>query len=211
MSTAGDSVIYERISRPAIKAWSELKYYWYADLYRYSGKTGVKQYLHALLRNTGYQYTFLMRLCTYLSQNKGNIWKKAGFRLFYEIFRLFSIILSVEIAYNTRIGAGLYIPHIIGIVVHQDTVIGKNCHLSQNVTIGQLNRGEKKGSPLIGDNVYIAPGAVVIGNIKIGHNVVIGANSVVNKDIPENAVVGGIPATILSFKGSQDYIVRTDY
>lgn len=93
-----------------------------------------------------------------------------------------------------------------GIVVNPLVKIGKNCNLSQGVTIGQLNRGIKKGVPVIGNNVYIGPGAKVIGNIKIGDNVAIGANSVVVDDVPNNSVVIGVPAKIVSQKGSTGYI-----
>ncbi len=211
MSTSEDNPALEKTAAPAVSGWRLLKFHWYADLYRYTGRTGFKQYLHALFRNNSYKYTFLMRLCTYLSQNRNNILKKIAFRFFYEIFREYAFESGIEIEYTTQIGSGLYIPHMIGIVVHMEAVIGKNCHISQNVTIGQLNRGDRKGSPTIGDNVYIAPGAVIIGKIQIGNNVVIGANSVVNHDLPDNAVAAGMPAKIISMKGSQDYIVRTDY
>jgi serine O-acetyltransferase len=208
---ADNAITIDREADYRISDWAKLKYNWYADLYRYTGKPNKRAYFHALLRNNSYQYTFLMRLCSYLSQNKKNIFNKIAFRFFYEIFRHHSLKSCVEIFHYTKIGTGLYIPHIVGIVIHQDAIIGKNCHISQNTTIGQLNRGDRKGSPVIGDNVYIAPGAVIIGKISIGNNVVIGPNSVVTKDIPDNAVAAGIPARVISFRGSVDYINRTDY
>ncbi len=113
---------------------------------------------------------------------------------------------GIEIYPETEIGEGLYIGHWGGIVVNPLVKIGKNCNLSQGVTIGQLNRGIKKGVPVIGNNVYIGPGAKVIGNIKIGDNVAIGANSVVVDDVPNNSVVIGVPAKIVSQKGSTGYI-----
>lgn len=90
-------------------------------------------------------------------------------------------------------------------------MIGKNCNISQGVTIGPTKRGSRRGCPTIGDNVFIGPGALVIGGIKIGRNVAIGGNAVVNKDIPDNAVVVGNPGVIVSFEGSGDYINLTDY
>lgn len=85
--------------------------------------------------------------------------------------------------------------HPTGICIAEKAVIGKNCIINQNVTIGQ----GKGGFPMIGDNVQILSGAVVIGAIKVGNNAVIGANSVVTKDVPENAVVAGVPAKFLRF------------
>lgn len=86
--------------------------------------------------------------------------------------------------------------------------IGENCNISQGVTIGVVNRGPKAGAPSIGDRVYIGPGAKIIGNIKIGNDVAIGANAVVTKDIPDNAVAVGVPAKVISYEGSAGYINR---
>ena len=70
-------------------------------------------------------------------------------------------------------------------------------------------RGERAGIPTVGDNVYIGPGAKMFGKIVIGNNVAIGANAVVTRDVPENAVVVGIPARVISFEGSKGYINQT--
>jgi serine O-acetyltransferase len=79
------------------------------------------------------------------------------------------------------------------------------------VTIGQLNRGKRAGCPVIGDNVFIGPGAMIIGHIKIGDNAAIGANCVVVEDVPAHAVVAGVPGKIISQEGSIGYINRIDY
>ena len=84
-------------------------------------------------------------------------------------------------------------PHPIGIVIAKNATLGKNCTIYQNVTIGaktrELAKLGKKHFPTIGDNVTIYAGACVIGGIKVGNNVTIGANTVVVKDIPDNAIV----------------------
>lgn len=116
------------------------------------------------------------------------------------------LITSVELPKKAAIGKGLYIPHASSIIVHQNVSLGKNCTISQEVTIGEGGRGEKKGWPQIGDRVYIAPGAKVFGAISIGHDVAIGANAVVNKSFEKSAVVAGIPAKVISYKGSADFI-----
>jgi serine O-acetyltransferase len=94
---------------------------------------------------------------------------------------------TAEIGEGTRFGYGG-----IGVVVHAKAKIGENCVIGQNVTIG--SRGE---APVIGNNVFISPGAKCIGG-KIGNNVIVGANAVVTKDIPDNCVVAGVPAKIIS-------------
>ena len=90
--------------------------------------------------------------------------------------------------------------------MHPRAKIGKNCNISQGVTIGQSNRGKRAGVPVIGDSVFIGPGAKIFGAITIGNNVAIGANAVVTSDVPDNAVVAGIPARILSLLGSAGYV-----
>ncbi|HBV85367.1 MAG TPA: serine O-acetyltransferase [Desulfosporosinus sp.] len=101
-------------------------------------------------------------------------------------------------------GPGLSIAHWGSIVVHPDVRVGKNCRIHSAVNIGVSN--EK--CPIIGDNVYIAPGAKLFGGIIIGDNVTIGANAVVNKDVPSNVTVGGIPAKIISENDSSGLIVK---
>ena len=96
-------------------------------------------------------------------------------------------------------------------MINGRSVIGKNCNISQGVTLGQANRGQNKGYPILGDNIYIGPGAKIVGAVKIGNNVAIGANCVVTKDVPDNSVVIGIPGKVISQKGSKDYVTKTDY
>jgi serine O-acetyltransferase len=118
---------------------------------------------------------------------------------------------GISIPPDTNIGCGFYIGHFGGIVVNSKSVIGRNCNISQGVTLGQANRGKNKGTPILGDNVYIGPGAKIIGAVKIGNNVAIGANCVVTKDIPDNSVVVGIPGKVISQEGTSGYVNRTDY
>jgi serine O-acetyltransferase len=94
-------------------------------------------------------------------------------------------------------GAGLCIVHYGTIVVSPLAKIGDNCRIHPSTSIGYYN-----GAPTIGNNVYIGPGAKLFGQITIGDNVTIGANAVVNSDVPDNVTVGGIPAKIISNKSS---------
>lgn len=118
---------------------------------------------------------------------------------------------GISLPYNTEIGNGLYIGHYGGIVINHETVIGKNFNLNQGVTIGATYGGKFPGTPKIGDNVYVGPGSFIIGGIEIGHNVAIGANTVVSKPVPDNGVVAGAPGEVISYKGSGNYVVNTDY
>lgn len=93
--------------------------------------------------------------------------------------------------------------HPVGVVISAQATIGKNCRIWQNVTIGAKdvdNCGKSIHYPTIGDNVLIYAGAVVIGPIKVGNNAIIGANAVVLSDVPENAIVAGIPAKVIKYR-----------
>lgn len=105
---------------------------------------------------------------------------------------------GIQIPMSVNLGGGLRFCHYSCIVFAYDVVIGSNCSIHQGVTIGRVFGGEKAGVPTIGDKVIIFPGAKVIGNIRIGNNVVIGANATVVTDVPDNCVVAGTPARIIS-------------
>ena len=111
-----------------------------------------------------------------------------------------------EIGEGTEFGYGG-----IGCVVHRDTVIGKNCKIGSNVTIGGgsfgINAKNKRRQwvPHIGDNVYISTGAKLLGGIRIGNNVVIGANALVNRDVSDYSVMAGVPAKAINQVTEDNY------
>lgn len=121
---------------------------------------------------------------------------------FYFISRVISFIMrfitGIEIHPGAQIGKDLFIDHGIGVVIGETAIIGNNVFIYHGVTLG--GTGNEKGvkrHPTVGNNVIIGAGAKVLGNINIGDNVKIGANSVVVKDVPENKTVVGIPAKII--------------
>ena len=189
--------------------YSEFKYLVRSDLYRYDGVSNYRAFFSNFFFTPGFRYSFVMRLCTFTSVSL--IFRYTIYPICRLLHRHYSIRYMISIPYDVKISSGFYIGHYGGIVVNTNVEIGVNCNLSHEVTIGQTNRGKYKGSPVIGDNVYIAPGAKIIGGIKIGDNVAIGSNCVVTKDIPNNAVVVGIPGKVISYNGSEGYINRIDY
>ena len=107
-------------------------------------------------------------------------------------FRKISLKLGFSIPINI-FGPGLAIVHYGTIVINARTKVGKNCRMHACVNIGAS--GGQSEAPILGDNVYIAPGAKIYGNIKINNNIAIGANAVVNKSFEEdNILIAGNPA-----------------
>lgn len=113
---------------------------------------------------------------------------------------------GISISPDCAIGAGLYIGHFGGIIIHPDVKIGKDCNLSQGVTLGLGASKGVWGVPTLGDRVYVAPGAKVIGPVHLANGTVVGANAVVTHSTSENDVVAGVPARVISSKGSGEYI-----
>jgi len=163
----------------------------FTDIY---GNVSIKIFLKSYFLIPGFNYMVWLRV--------GQYWNSAMIK--YILYRK-KIKYGIQISIDTKIGKGFYIGHFGGIVVSGGAKIGNNCNISQDVTIGFIPRGKKRGVPVIGDNCYIAPGAKIIGNVKIGNNVAIGANAVVTTDLPDNAVAVGIPAEIISYNGSDGY------
>jgi len=126
--------------------------------------------------------------------------------LMYVWQKVIEITTGISIPASASIGHSFYIGHFGGIILNAETRIGNNCNISQGVTIGVSGLGDKRGVPVIGDNVYIGANAVIAGKIKINDNVLIGACSLVNSDVIEEGVVVGVPAVLVSQKSSKGYI-----
>jgi putative colanic acid biosynthesis acetyltransferase WcaB len=123
-------------------------------------------------------------------------------RFFYQI--IVEYILGVEIPYNTQIGTNLQLHHAHSLVINSQTIIGDNCILRHCTTIGNKTTadGVSSGCPQIGNSVEIGSNVVILGEIKIGDYSVIGAGSVVVKDVLPETIVAGNPAKIISQKNS---------
>lgn len=121
---------------------------------------------------------------------KGNIFRAKLFMKINQLIHNSYIPFTSQIGENSKFAYGC-----IGVVLHSKTKIGKNCTIGQCCTIG--GRTGHGGPPIIGDNVYIGPGARLLGGFRVGNNVVIGANAVVISDVPDNCVVAGVPAKII--------------
>lgn len=160
------------------------------DLYRYGGLTGIKGLLKGLTI-PGFRYMYILR-------KAGKYKRKSAAGLIYRfILRHYSIKYGIQIPIGTKIGKGFYIGHFGTIVVNINSLIGRNCNIAHNVTIGMANRGTRKGAPVLGDNIWIGTGSVIVGKVNIGDNVLIAPLSYVNFDIPANSIVLGNPARVI--------------
>lgn len=178
-----------------------------SDLHRYGQGVSVlafvKRYFYAL----GFKYTFWMRLTGYLQQQ--SVYWRPAYYLCRIILHRLSLRYGISIPYNTKIRPGLYIGHYGGIVINSDVVIGRDCNINHGVTIGVKFGGKNPGVPIIGNRVYLGPGCTLIGGIRVGDDVAVGANAVVIESVPDSGVVAGVPGRLISTKGSSEYVVNT--
>lgn len=139
----------------------------------------VYRFGHWLLKQSKLKRFFLLPLCFLLERR---ILKKWG----------------IAIAREAEIGQGFMIYH-FGSIFIGPSVIGRNVNIGQDVTIGSIGSGPRKGLPTIGNNVHVSPGAKIVGNIRVGNNVRIGDNAVVQRNVPDNALVEVRPAQVVLF------------
>lgn len=192
-------------------SFQELRGLWRADLYRYEGRADLGAFLRHWLLSPGFTYSFYLRLCAFLRGRRPAALFTPLYWLARLVLRHHSYRLGIFIPPETAIGPGLYIGHCGGIHFNPEARVGRNCNVSQGVTLGQANRGRRRGAPVIGDGVYIGPGAKIVGAVRVGDNVAIGANCVVTRDLPDNAVAAGVPGQVISLAGAAGYVEHTDY
>ncbi|MFD1095255.1 serine O-acetyltransferase [Salegentibacter chungangensis] len=177
-----------------------------ADLKKYK-KYGKKSSMSLLLTQQGLWALFVYRVNNSIYRKKIPAVLKRPL-LFIGLFfqKLMEIITGISLPYSASIGESCYIGHFGGVIVNSMAIIGRNCNISQGVTIGVSGKGSKRGVPVIGENVYIGVNAVIAGKITIGDNVVIAANSLVTRSVLDNKTVMGVPAEVISENVSNSYI-----
>lgn len=182
-----------------IKSKSDLKEYIEADEARY--KQRKPAILGYFMGDEGYvikKYLRLLRYLEYYTNKQKKPWDYILYAYYFYRFRRARIKTGIQLNVNT-IGKGLYIPHFAGGIYANCTSMGENCIITTGCVLGNKG-GVNSGSPIIGNNVEIAVGAKVIGKVRVGNNVIIAPNSVVIKDVPDNAIVSGVPAKIIKMK-----------
>lgn len=189
--------------------FAEYRYLVLADLFRYERRCDLRALLRQLWTGESYKFVFWMRTANYCRRHS---WFKF---LFYPLakalWKHYTYKFGIGIPYTCAIGPGLFIGHYGTIFVSPLARLGQNINLSQGVTIGKVNRGRLKGYPVVGDDVYVGPGAKIIGAVTVGSRVAISANCVVASDIADGSVVVGIPGMVVARSGSEGYVDNTEY
>lgn len=194
----------------------DLKYYIESDLRSLEvNPITWKKHVLAWICPTEWKYQIKLRKIEYLKNcRRRNFVEKVLYKLKYHMFLRYGQKLGVYIPPNV-FGPGLCIRHAGTIIVNSHVKAGSNCRIHAGVNIGNSSPDgetwQADNTPIIGNNVYIGPGAKLFGKIHIGDGVAIGANAVVNKDVPPNVTVAGIPAKIINEKGSSAaYLIHGD-
>lgn len=169
------------------------------DLYRYYGEKG-ESFVKRLLRPTELKYIALFR--------KAEKCKFMPLKLYYTVkLKFMSYKTHIQIPARTKIDEGFYIGHTGRVIIHPDAKLGKNMNVGTGVTIGYENRGERKGAPTFDGECWIGTNSVIVGNIKIGEDVMIAPLTFVNFDVPAHSIVIGNPAKIIHKENAtKDYI-----
>jgi putative colanic acid biosynthesis acetyltransferase WcaB len=129
--------------------------------------------------------------------SKLRFWLTSPYLVLYRI--VVEWLLGIELHWNLEIGPGLRIYHGYALVLHPETRLGRDCILRHGTTTGlrEAAPGESSGAPVLGDRVNVGPGCMLLGPIRVGDDAVIGAGSVVTRDVPAGATVAGNPARVI--------------
>jgi len=119
------------------------------------------------------------------------------------ISQIARILTGIEIHPSAIIGKGCFLDHGMGVVVGETAEIGEYVTLFQGVTLGGTGKERGKRHPTLGNHVVVGAGAKILGGIRIGDNVKVGANSVVLKSVPANSTVIGVPARVIKMEGNR--------
>lgn len=179
---------------------SDLKFYLSEDLKRNNNKKPL--FRDWILHNEKWYIYHYIKHLRYVEYYKNTKRSKILFLYHWLRYKRLGFKLKCTIYPNT-VGPGFKMYHSGNFTfIKESCKIGKNCTILTGVVFGNKHENDDKSPVYVGNNCYFGLGVKIFGNIRIGNNVTIGANAVVTKDIPDNAIVGGIPAKIIKFKDS---------
>lgn len=186
-----------------IKTKNDLKTYLATDISNMEeckGKNMFIEYLKGNLRAVSiYRFICILRKAEYYENNRTSIINKFLYLIYKH--KLQKSQLKTQIFIHTNVfGPGLNIVHPGFCWADQTSSVGSNCTILPRVLLGKKKPDVKGIAIKIGSNCYIGTGSTILGPIVIGNNVTIAANSLINSDIPDNCIVGGVPAKIIKYK-----------
>lgn len=171
------------------------------DYRRYKETPGsLPRYLFEAVVNVGFRANIFYRVGRYLTLHKMNLAAFICERLQHHVCHS---LISVK----ADIGPGFMISHAWGVGIGGRTRIGRNCDVRHSITIGgNYSRKDSEGhtQPWLEDNVSVGTGACILGPVHVGANSIIGANSVVTRDVPESVIVFGVPAQVIKARWDED-------
>lgn len=190
-----------------IRSKKDLKHYIKEDS-KYYPKPQIYDYVLQRPKYMIRKYLVFLRKCEYVTNiycSKTGFANKFGKVLtIYFNYRMRKLSWKIGLQFSVNVfGPGIHITSYGTIIVNPQAKIGKHCTIYPGVVVGGKSRSRKESpinkceAPVIGDNVYIGLGAKIIGNVKVGNYAFIAPNAVVVKDVPNNCVVGGVPAKII--------------
>ncbi|MFL5703419.1 MAG: serine O-acetyltransferase [Ktedonobacteraceae bacterium] len=193
----------EEYTHQPMQWWSLYK----RDIARYKSYTINRPLFMILLTTQGLWALLQYRIASAIYQSHlPNLIKAPLLVLAIIWLKFIEMATGISIPCQATIGPGLYIGHFGNIIIAEDAVIGHTCNISQGVTIGVSGRNQRRGVPRIGNRVYIAANAVIVGKITVGDDAVIAANSLVTTDVAAHTTVMGVPAQLKSTHGSEAYL-----
>ncbi|MBR1133808.1 serine O-acetyltransferase [Bradyrhizobium iriomotense] len=177
---------------------------WRQDLERNAARSGLTGALIAYVTSPGFALVSRARLASWL-----NVRGKGGRLLSRLVWRSTVRNYGCYVAPAARLGAGLCLPHPVGIVIGEGSVIGNDVTIYQGVTLGRASH-DVDAYPSIDDGAVIYAGATLLGPIRIGRNAIVAAHSVVLSDVPDFATVVGAPARIVGTARAEDRLQAAD-
>ena len=187
-----------------IKTKKDLCFYLKEDAKRNGINNQLKYYLKLLCGRENacaYRYIKCMRYCEYHLNNISNPLHKILYYFYRVKLSRLGLRYNIQIAPNTC-GYGLRLMHLSGGILLNVKSVGNYCGFNSGVLLG--NTDNRDNRPTLGDYVAFGPGAKAFGKITIGNNVFVAPNAVLTKDVPDNVIVGGVPAKILKEKDKND-------
>jgi serine O-acetyltransferase len=169
-----------------------------ADLAAYGGRWGAQ----------GFWAMVVYRLGRWRYDIRPALLRKPFSLLYKVLYKMVQILTGIELPCEVVVGPGFVIDHFGGIVISGYARFGANCRIRNGVVVG-LKNVLYPCAPQIGDNVDIGAGAKVLGSIRIGNHVVIGANAVVLVDVPDHHIAVGVPAVVKPRPNNSDTLEDT--